>query len=60
MCKYIDGTNLAPGWGCCACQTYNALEAEYCKWCRQPKCRPLQPDPIMGALPVPKSQEVPS
>lgn len=38
MCKYVDGPNLQPGWGCGFCHTYNGLQRQHCKACDHLRC----------------------
>ena len=33
-----DLPNVAPGWGCCKCNTYNGLWRETCKHCNHRRC----------------------
>lgn len=37
-CKDIKHPNLAPGWGCCNCRTYNGEQFEDCKHCGHLRC----------------------
>ena len=38
-CKAIeDIPNLAPGWGCCHCRTYNGKQRAECKSCGHARC----------------------
>ena len=37
-CKEIKHPNLAPGWGCCNCRTYNGEQFEDCKHCGHKRC----------------------
>jgi len=38
MCKPIDVPHVAPGWGCCKCNTYNSVHREKCKICNHEQC----------------------
>lgn len=49
MCEYVDLPNIAPGFACCFCRSYNALHYAVCRCCRKQRCRPLSPDPATGA-----------
>ncbi len=37
MCFYVQDTNVAPGWGCCRCRTYNGLQRQWCRACSEPR-----------------------
>jgi hypothetical protein len=39
ICELIlDDKAVLPGWGCCACQSYNALQRDKCKFCGHACC----------------------
>lgn len=44
MCRFIFHTNVAPGYGCCHCQTYNGLQRTQCKFCEESHCELTIPD----------------
>ena len=35
MCTFISMRELAPGWVCCRCRTYNGLQRDACRGCKQ-------------------------
>lgn len=37
-CIIMNHPNLAPGWGCCQCQTYNGIHRNSCKNCDHEPC----------------------
>jgi len=37
-CEAIEGAHVTPGWGCCACDTYNGQVRLLCKGCRHLRC----------------------
>src|SRR5688572_20468788 len=41
MCKFVKGSHVAPGWGCCHCRVYNGLQRMACKSCGIAACEPL-------------------
>jgi hypothetical protein len=39
MCTVFDDSpNLAAGWGCCGCKTYNGIHRAECKFCDKVPC----------------------
>jgi hypothetical protein len=44
----MDNEYIAPGWGCCHCNTYNGIQRTVCRHCEQPHCQPLNPDIHLG------------
>ena len=54
MCDFIKGKSVAPGWGCCACKTYNGLQRRNCRMCNAPRHEPLS---ITGVCSVGKYYE---
>jgi hypothetical protein len=41
-CVKIEHPNLAPGWGCCKCKTYNGDHRVRCKNCHHVPCLPIE------------------
>ena len=41
MCEFIKAPNVAMGWGCCRCSTYNGIQRMECKECKVPHHEPL-------------------
>lgn len=37
-CQVLEVPNLVPGWGCCACGTYNQNNRAFCRCCRHERC----------------------
>jgi hypothetical protein len=37
-CSKLSHPNLAPGWGCCSCNTYNGIQRHECKNCKHIAC----------------------
>ena len=37
-CSRIDHPNIAPGFGCCQCHTYNGDQRTNCKHCGHVRC----------------------
>lgn len=37
-CAAIEHPNLASGWGCCNCNTYNSNYFAACKYCEHKRC----------------------
>jgi hypothetical protein len=37
-CQAISHPNIAPGWGCCNCRTYNGERRDICKSCKHQRC----------------------
>lgn len=38
QCNAIVHPNIAPGWGCCMCRTYNGDQRQNCKQCNHSRC----------------------
>ena len=45
----LDLPNVMPGWGCCACRTYNGLQRKACKICGH-ECCVEKPSPASFGL----------
>src|ERR1041385_4442466 len=41
MCGFIKAPNVAMGWGCCHCNTYNGIQRMECKACKVLHHEPL-------------------
>lgn len=41
-CMEFEALHVAPGWGCCACRTYNGSSRNECKHCGHARCDPLK------------------
>lgn len=37
-CIKLDHPNLAPGYGCCQCKTYNGNQNLNCRYCGHRRC----------------------
>jgi predicted metal-binding protein len=37
-CQPIESKYIAPGYGCCQCQTYNGNQRTHCKHCNHERC----------------------
>lgn len=37
-CAPTNLEHVAPGWGCCRCQSYNGLQRLACKHCEHARC----------------------
>lgn len=46
MCEFIEAHNLVPGYGCCACRTYNGLQRKHCKACGVAPCAFVVPTDV--------------
>lgn len=45
MCEIVDGNDSRrAGWYCCTDNTWNDLEAGFCRTCRRPRHRPKVPE----------------
>lgn len=38
QCVSIEHPNVAKGWGCCICRTYNGDQRPQCKICKHSRC----------------------
>lgn len=47
MCDYISTPNVAPGWGCCRCKSYNGLQRPVCRVCHEEAHTYLVPDTVV-------------
>ena len=36
--QFPSHPNLAPGWGCCNCRTFNGDQRAECKHCKHKRC----------------------
>ena len=49
MCEFIEHPNVAPGWGCCRCHTYNGIHRDECKKCDKRHCPIEKGDDVLAA-----------
>ncbi len=49
MCEFIEHPNVAPGWGCCRCHTYNGIHRDECKKCGERHCPLEEGDDVLAA-----------
>ena len=47
MCEYISSEFFMPGYGCCKCGTYNGLQRDKCKNCKEVHHELMIPDDVV-------------